>query len=34
MTGLCARRAVSEYWTQRCTRYGGIHPDIVREKAR
>jgi hypothetical protein len=34
MTGLCARRAGSEYWIQRCTRCGGIQPDIVKEKAR
>jgi hypothetical protein len=34
MTGLCARRAGFEYSTQRCTRGGGIHLDIVREKAR
>jgi uncharacterized Zn finger protein len=27
-------RAGSEYWTQRCTRCGGIHLDIVRQKAR
>jgi len=26
-------RAGSEYWTQRCTRCGGIHLDIVRPAA-
>jgi uncharacterized Zn finger protein len=26
-------RAGSEYWTQRCTRCGGIHLDIVRPTA-
>jgi hypothetical protein len=34
MTGLCAGRAGSAYWSQRCTRVDGIHLDIVREKAR